>query len=139
MSPPSSSSDYKVGRGRPPKHTQYRKGMSGNPGGRRKAPPSLKELSAAVLGSEIVLTEDGRRRSAIRMEAVLLALTQAAIHGNTRAASILIGLYERHLGAAHVIDVLPEEDQAILARAKQRLADLQPASDAPESGGGDDV
>jgi hypothetical protein len=28
--------DYKVGPGRPPLHTRFRKGQSGNPGGRRQ-------------------------------------------------------------------------------------------------------
>jgi len=28
--------DYKVGPGRPPLHTRFRRGQSGNPGGRRK-------------------------------------------------------------------------------------------------------
>jgi hypothetical protein len=29
-----SKRDYKVGRGRPPLHTRFKKGWSGNPGGR---------------------------------------------------------------------------------------------------------
>jgi hypothetical protein len=31
--------DYKVGPGRPPLHTRFRKGQSGNPGGRSKKKP----------------------------------------------------------------------------------------------------
>ena len=38
-----SDSDYKVGPGRPPLHTRFRKGQSGNPGGRSK-----KKLSALL-------------------------------------------------------------------------------------------
>jgi hypothetical protein len=37
--------DYKVGPGRPPLHTRFRKGQSGNPGGRSKK--KLRALAAA--------------------------------------------------------------------------------------------
>ena len=32
---PDGQSNYKAGQGRPPLHTQFKKGQSGNPGGRR--------------------------------------------------------------------------------------------------------
>ena len=38
-----SESDYKVGPGRPPLHTRFKKGQSGNPGGR-----STKSLPTCV-------------------------------------------------------------------------------------------
>jgi hypothetical protein len=34
------SAPYKVGYGKPPRHTQFRKGQSGNPGGRPRRPPT---------------------------------------------------------------------------------------------------
>ena len=36
--------DYAVGKGKPPKHTQFRKGQSGNPGGRPGATKSFRQL-----------------------------------------------------------------------------------------------
>jgi hypothetical protein len=37
----SNDDEYKVGYGKPPKHSQFKKGQSGNPRGRRKAPRPL--------------------------------------------------------------------------------------------------
>src|SRR5579871_2575461 len=39
-SPDETSAPYEVGYGKPPRHTQFRKGQSGNPGGRPRRPPS---------------------------------------------------------------------------------------------------
>lgn len=141
MSKTSSLSGYKVGRGRPPRHSQFKKGQSGNPGGKRKRAPSLKGILSTVMTSEIVLKEGGRPRSAIIMEAIFLALSKAALHGNTKAASILIELYERHrVGEEDVADVLSGEDREIIARAIERRVrpdELQCFGD-PETGEGDE-
>ena len=54
-----SESDYKVGPGRPPLHTRFKKGQSGNPGGR--SAKSLPALLAAALNETVVVTIGGRR------------------------------------------------------------------------------
>jgi hypothetical protein len=41
----SKDDDYKIGYRKPPKHSQFKKGQSGNPRGRRKAPNSLDFLA----------------------------------------------------------------------------------------------
>ena len=50
--------DYKVGPGRPPLHTRFRKGQSGNPGGRSKK--KLHALLADALSEQVFVTIDGR-------------------------------------------------------------------------------
>ena len=57
-----SESGYKVGPGRPPLHTRFQKGQSGNPGGR--STKSLPALLADALNETVVVTIDGRRRKA---------------------------------------------------------------------------
>jgi hypothetical protein len=54
-------SGYRVGPGRPPLHTRFRKGQSGNPGGR--STKSLPALLADALNETVVVTIDGRRAS----------------------------------------------------------------------------
>lgn len=51
--PPASKEDYKVGRGRPPQHTRYKKGQSGNPGGRPKGSRNLRSLIYKYAEEEI--------------------------------------------------------------------------------------
>jgi len=52
--------DYKVGPGRPPLHTRFRSGQSGNPGGRSKK--NLSALLADALNEPVLVTIDGECR-----------------------------------------------------------------------------
>ena len=64
-----SESDYQVGPGRPPLHTRFQKGQSGNPGGR--SAKSLPALLADALNETVVVTIDGRRRTITKREAIV--------------------------------------------------------------------
>ena len=64
-----SDSGYQVGPGRPPLHTRFRKGQSGNPGGR--STKSLPALLADALNETVVVTIDGRRRKITKREAIV--------------------------------------------------------------------
>jgi hypothetical protein len=66
----------------PPKHSQFKKGTTGNPNGRPKKIPELRELLANVLGDE----KDGKSAA----EAILMALRNKAIKGDVRAAELLL-------------------------------------------------
>ena len=52
--------NYNVGPGRPPLHTRFKKGRSGNPGGKRKQ--NMPALLADTLDEPIFITIDGERR-----------------------------------------------------------------------------
>jgi hypothetical protein len=58
---PDSDSRYKVGPGRPPLHIRFKKGQSGNRGGR--SAKGLPGLLAAPLDEPIFVTIDGRAAS----------------------------------------------------------------------------
>jgi Family of unknown function (DUF5681) len=51
--------DYKMGPGRPPLHTRFRNGQSGNPGGRSQK--KLNALLANALNEQVFVTIDGER------------------------------------------------------------------------------
>ena len=61
---------------------RWKKGESGNPKGRPKKIPELKELLANVLGD----SKDGKTAA----EAILMALRNKAIKGDVRAAELLL-------------------------------------------------
>ena len=60
--------EYRVGRGRPPLHTRFKKGQSGNPRGRRK---NLPALLVAALNEPVVVTTGGESRRITKREAVV--------------------------------------------------------------------
>ncbi len=57
------------GSGRPPLHTRFKKGRSGNPGGR--SAKSLPALLADVLDETVVVTIDSRRHKIAKREAIV--------------------------------------------------------------------
>jgi hypothetical protein len=82
--------DYKVGPGRPPLHTRFRKGQSGNPGGRRKK--NLPALLAEALNEPVFVTIDGERRQITKREAVVHQLVNKSTTADLRATKMLFDM-----------------------------------------------
>ena len=112
------SDDNKVGRGRPPKYTQFKKGVSGNPGGRKKQSRNLKTIMMEVLESEIELNENGRRRTVPLVVALVLRQVQEALKGQPRSIEYLLERYSTYTDRVEqkAID-LPADDWAMIERA----------------------
>src|SRR5713101_5247607 len=85
-----SESDYKVGPGRPPLHTRFKKGQSGNPGGR--SAKSLPVLLAQALNETVVVTIDGRRRKITKREAIVTQMVNKSASADLRATKMLIDM-----------------------------------------------
>jgi hypothetical protein len=90
--------DYEVGRGRPPKATQFKKGRSGNPSGRPRGSLNLATDLAAELGERITIREDGKPRRVSKQRALIKSLLAKGLQGDIRAASTLLALRVRETG-----------------------------------------
>lgn len=113
----SEEADYKVGKGRPPKHTRFRRGQSGNPSGKKKGTRSLKADVDDELRAIVSITENGRPRKITKQQLLVKSTLAKAIKGDNRATQQIFELVHRHLGTgdeASRQDALPAEDQAIL-------------------------
>jgi hypothetical protein len=84
--PEAGAADYATGYGKPPLHTRFRKGQSGNPAGRpRKQPRTcVKELTLAEAYRAVVVKEDGdgRAEPVPALQAILRSQVALAIKGN---------------------------------------------------------
>src|SRR5712691_13530333 len=78
-----SDSDYQVGPGRPPRHTRFQKGQSGNPGGR--STKSLPALLADALNETVVVTIGGRRRRITKREAIVTQMVDKSASADLQA------------------------------------------------------
>lgn len=86
---------YEVGYAKPPVHTQFKSGQSGNLKGRPRSTPTLGSEVHAVLKRKITVVENGRRRSISYPEAAMLRLAQMAAKGDITAIKVLLLLVER--------------------------------------------
>jgi hypothetical protein len=119
---------YTVGYCRPPQHTQFQPGRSGNPAGREKGVRNLKTDVQRTLKMPVTVNEAGRARKISTQEGALLLLREKAlIKGESRALERLLELAGRYNSepAEPRTEPLPAEDQEILA------AYLAKASAAP--------
>jgi hypothetical protein len=75
---------------KPPIHTRFRKGQSGNPGGRPAK--NLAALLAAALNEKVTVTENGKRRQVTKREAVIAQLVNKSASAELRATKMLIDM-----------------------------------------------
>jgi Family of unknown function (DUF5681) len=83
-------SDYKVGPDKPPLHTRFKKGQSGNPRGRQ--PKELPELLVAALNQPVTVTDAGRPRQITKREAVIAQLVDKSAGADLCATKMLLDI-----------------------------------------------
>jgi hypothetical protein len=88
--PPETPRDYEVGYGKPPRHTRFKKGQSGNPRGRPSGSKNLKTLLNEALNERVVVTEEGGRRNITKREAIVTQLVNRSATADLRALKILL-------------------------------------------------
>jgi len=81
--------DYTVGFKRPPKHTRFAKGQSGNARGRPKGSQNLATILEKACRERIRVTINGKTRSLSKFEAAMLQLANKAAAGDLKATSAL--------------------------------------------------
>jgi hypothetical protein len=98
--------DYKVGPGRPPLHTRFRKGQSGNPSGRSRK--KLHALLADALNEPVFATIDGERRRITKREAVVHQLVNKSATADLRATKMLFDMIKDVEQKASITSPAPE-------------------------------
>jgi hypothetical protein len=94
--PHTSAASYEVGYGKPPRHTQFQKGQSGNPGGRPHRLPAgrLNALALHEAYRTTVVMEDGRAVPVSAIQAVLRSQLQIAAAGNVKAQRAILTMIQ---------------------------------------------
>lgn len=139
--------DYEVGYGRPPAHTRFKPGQSGNPRGRAKGARDVKTVMEEALKREfsqtVTVVEGGKTRTLTKLELIATTHVNKAAKGDPRALRELLALSHR-LGlleppalvaaAAEAAPPLSAEDQAIVDRflARERGHEAANANAAPD-------
>ncbi len=109
--------EYEVGYRKPPKHTQFEKGRSGNSKGRPKGTKNLLTDFEEELREQIIIGEGGSPKRISKQRVIVKSLVAKAAKGDTRAAAKVFDMVNRAIG----VDTADEdegevgaEDQAII-------------------------
>ena len=117
--PPKPPRDYDVGKGKPPIHSQFKPGQSGNPNGRRKATLNIR-MELEELVNQLVTVKVGERKVKMpSFKAMLLKNYQKALAGDARAFEKFLALMDRHGVGLPKLEAetapLDEDEEEILA------------------------
>jgi hypothetical protein len=87
--------DYEVGYKRPPKHTRWKPGQSGNPKRKRKnVLAGVVSMIDRKFRERIDIIENGVPRQATTLEAILLRLLAKEMSGSKRASAVRLKFQE---------------------------------------------
>src|SRR4029077_4994713 len=82
--------DYEVGYGKPPRHTPFELGRSGNPQGRPGGSKNLLTLLNDALKEPVIVVENGRRRKIPKRQAIITQLVNRTAEAGVKAIQLLL-------------------------------------------------
>jgi len=128
---------FSVGYGKPPAHTQFKPGQSGNPKGRRKGQRNVRTVVEEALNQRIRIREGDRTRSLTKLDGVILTMIAGALKGDAKALASLIAVM-RSLGmtgeppAANDQKPFTADDESLIADFLRRRGSEVPSATARE-------
>ena len=128
--PDASGAMYAVGHKRPPLHSRFQPGVSGNPSGRRKGSRNIRTIFEKILCEEISLREGSTTKKITKAEAIVRSMVIGAMKGDPRSQQNLFRLAEQ-VGQF-------EEEAPKIDRIEHVIVRWQ-SGDPPLSEGGEDV
>lgn len=121
------SDNEKVGYGKPPERSRFKKGGSGNPMGRPKNAKDFKTDLVEELAEQIEVREDGRSRKISKQRAIVKRLIASTATGDPRMAAIFTRLCDlvldlREETAPPAEEPLNADERDVLRVLRERLA-----------------
>jgi hypothetical protein len=111
--------EYSVGFMKPPRHTQFKPGQSGNPYGRPKKTDTVADVLRKELNTRITVVKDGKRKRLPMLQAIIKQNLNLAVKGDSKAFGNLLKALKAHRpDGGDNLSALVEEFRAISARHK---------------------
>ena len=88
--------DDAVGYKRPPKHSRFKLGRSGNPRGRPRKSHSIEAMIKRELDQTVKITEGGRELHISKREAIIKQFVNRAIKGDPKPMQLMLAHLEKH-------------------------------------------
>jgi Family of unknown function (DUF5681) len=124
---PTAETTYEVGYCRPPKHTQFKPGQSGNPKGRSPQTHNFKTMVNKVVGEQVEIREGRKIRWMSKIEALFRTMMSRAFKGDPKAMASFIAMMKHSGYGAEAAESGPEllqgvDHEAILKEYMVRAA-----------------
>lgn len=116
--------EYRVGYGKPPVETRFKRGQSGNPRGRPPGAKNLASLLNEALNELVLVAENGERKRISKRKAAFKQLVNEAAKGNWRALKLLIDILqdiERRTEPQTEESSFSLTDEKVIEQLKDRL------------------
>jgi hypothetical protein len=112
---------------KPPKHTQFKKGTSGNPTGKAKGTLNIATVLENTLRQTVVVVDGSEKKRMSKLEAAVKQLVDKAIQGDMYAWRLLSVLAQAVSDSANppAIADLDQADQRMLQTIVSRFASAQ--------------
>jgi len=130
------SNDYVVGYRKPPLHTRFKKGESGNVRGRPKGARNLAGVLERELNAPVTINENGQRKTITKFEAVIKLLVNQTLKPDLRALQQLLALHRfvyRDEADSQAEPLCSENDEQVISGILKRMQRND------EGDGGDDT
>ena len=118
--------DYEVGYRKPPRHSRFVKGRSGNPRGRPRGAKSFNTLLRDKLNEPVTVAENGGRRKITKREAIVTQLVNRSAAADFPAIKILLDIVRDIEGQAASVSPetaeFSEADEKVIEQLKARFA-----------------
>lgn len=83
---------YEVGYAKPPRHTRFKPGQSGNPKGQPRGSRNLKTIIEDALDETVTIREGGRIRRLPKREALVRTLVNGALMKDAKSLQALLAM-----------------------------------------------
>lgn len=138
---PESHSDqsYDVGYGKPPTHSQFKPGQSGNPRGRPSGSKSLSTLLRKALNERIEVNKGGKRLKRTKLDVAIEQLVNKAAGGDLKAfiqlSQHLVRIEDAEAAKqAKSVPLQPTEaDSSVMASIAKRIRNTIPITDTEDT------
>lgn len=115
---------YDVGYGKPPAHSRFKKGQSGNPKGKKKGDRTYQAIVRGVLNEKVPVRTARGMKKITKLEALVHTTMNSALKGDAKSVDQILKIAREAGLTNEVADALgswtmkelADEDQAILDR-----------------------
>lgn len=124
-SPPTPNVGYR----RPPHHSQFKKGQSGNPKGRPKGSKNMATYFDKELNEKIMVVENGVRKRIPKKHAIAKRIVSKAAAGDPKMVSLLLNEERSTIhqaGVAPAETPITEEDERVFESLIRRIRESEP-------------